>query len=147
MATNKTINKQKIEEKKSEFLRFFEIFRPFLKKISFFYGLFAFLDFLDFLYFFGVFFGFFLDFLGFFKIFGFFEFFGYLDFFLDFFLLFLVSFKVTKVTTKCYHSYYWTPEIAKNGAKQHKKPFFCPKGKKSPGQRPKPSTGARSRPA
>ena len=44
----------------------------------------------------------------------------------------------------CYHGYYWTPKIAKNGPKQHKKLFFCPKGKKSLGRRPKPSAGAKS---
>ena len=56
----------------------------------------------------------------------------FLAFFWVFFLrIFLVSFKVTKVTTKFYHSYYWTPKITKNGPKQHKKLFFCPKGVKS----------------
>ena len=45
--------------------------------------------------------------------------------------LFLVSFKVTKVTTKCYHGYYWTPKIAKNGPKQHKKLFFARRAKKA----------------
>ena len=39
-------------------------------------------------------------------------------------------------TTKCYHGYYWTPKIAKNGPKLLKKLFFCPKGKKSLGQSP-----------
>ena len=32
--------------------------------------------------------------------------------------------------------YYWTPTIGKNGPKQHKKLFFCPKGKKSLGRSP-----------
>ena len=58
-----------------------------------------------------------------------------------------IPFKVTKVTTKSYQGYYWIPKIAKNWPKQHNKPFFCPKGTKSFGQRPKPSAGARSRPA
>ena len=43
---------------------------------------------------------------------------------------------VTKVTTKSYQGYYWTPKNAKNGPKQHNKPFFCPKGKKSLGRSP-----------
>ena len=55
---------------------------------------------------------------------------------MDFFVIFLVAFKVTKVTNKCYHGYYWTPKIAKNWPKQHKKLFFCPKGKKSLGRSP-----------
>ena len=58
----------------------------------------------------------FLNFLGFFEIFCIF-----LVFVFGFFCLFFVPFKVTNVTTKCYHSYYWTPKIAKNGPKQHKK--------------------------
>jgi hypothetical protein len=33
-----------------------------------------------------------------------------------------ISFKVTKVTTKSYQGYYWTPKIAKNWPKQHNKP-------------------------
>ena len=57
-------------------------------------------------------------------------------FFWIFFGFFLVPFKVTKVTTKCYHGYYWTPKIAKNGPKPHKKLFFCPKEKKSLGRSP-----------
>ena len=75
---------------------------------------------MDFSDFFWIFLNFFSDFL----------FFNFLDFFwifLDFFSIFLVAFKVTMVTTKCYHSYYWTPKIARNGPKQHKKLFFCPK--------------------
>ena len=72
-----------------------------------------------------------------------------MDYF-GFFLFFLVSFKDTKVTTKCYHGYYWTPKIAKNGPKQHKKLFFCPKDKKSLGQSRSPpqelEVGPRSEP-
>ena len=60
----------------------------------------------------------------------------FIGFFLIFFCFLLVSFKVTKGTTKCYHGYYWTPKIAKNGSKQHKKLFACPKGKKSLGRSP-----------
>ena len=75
----------------------------------------------------------------FFRFFGiswlFWTFFGSLDFlkfsgFLgDFF--FWIPFKITKVTTKSYQGYYWTPKIAKNGPKPHNKFFFCPKGKKA----------------
>ena len=45
---------------------------------------------------------------------------------------------VTNVTTKSYQGYYWTPKIAKSGPKQYNTLFFCPKGKKSLGRRPKP---------
>ena len=64
----------------------------------------------------------------------------------NFFLDFFGFFKVTKVTTKSYQGYYRAPKIVKNWPKQHNKLFFCPKGKKSLGRRPKPSAGARSRP-
>ena len=76
------------------------------------------LDFLDFLDFLG-----FLDFL---KFFGFFS--------SSFFLLRFVGipFKVTKITTKSYQGYYWTPTIAKNGPKQHNKlSFLLPAGARS----------------
>ena len=45
------------------------------------------------------------------------------------FRFFGIPFKVTKVTTKSYQCYYWTPKNAKkNGPKQHNKlTFFCPK--------------------
>ena len=88
---------------------------------------------MDFLDFFVGFFGFFLDFFDFFSIFGFFEYFGFFWIFFGFLNFFLVSFKVNKVTTECYHGYCWTPKFAKNGPKQQKKLFFCPKGKKSLG--------------
>ena len=98
------------------------------------------MDFLGFCQIFWIIFGFFLDFFqlfGLFWIYGFVEFF---EFFLDFF--FWVSFKVNKVTTKCYHGYYWTPKIAQNGPKQHKKLFSCSKCKKKP--RPKAKALRRS---
>ena len=38
-------------------------------------------------------------------------------------------------------------KYCQKGPKQHNKLFFCSKGKKSLGRRPKPSSGARSRPA
>ena len=53
----------------------------------------------------------------------------FLEFFWVFFVCFFVSFKVTKVTTKCYHGYYWKPKIAKNGPKQQF--FFCQRAKKA----------------
>ena len=65
----------------------------------------------------------------------------------DFFWCFGIPFKVTKVTTKSYQGYYWAPKIARNGPKQHNKLFFLPEGQNRLGQRPKPSAGARSRPA
>jgi hypothetical protein len=90
------------------------------------------------------FFGFFLDFFWIFWIF--FWNFSFFWIFLDFFLFFFVYLIVTKGTSKCYHGYYLTPKIAKNWPKQHKKlSFFCLKGKKKP--LPKPSAGARNRPA
>ena len=96
------------------------------------------MDFLDFFKIFLVFhfyvFGIFLNFLGFLDLFKFFRFLWI--FFGIFLLFFSVPFKVTKVTTKCYHGYNWTPKIAKNGPKQHKELFFCQKGKKSLGQSP-----------
>ena len=91
---------------------------------DFFFGFFW--DLFGFFGFFFIFFGFFV-FLILFWIVGFFEF---LVFFWVCIVFFLVSFKVTKVTTKYYHGYYWTPKIAKNGPKQHKKALFLPKGKK-----------------
>ena len=123
-------------------MRFFEIFRD-IQIFGPFLTIFGFLGFLmDFWDFFGFFFGFFGFFFNFFGIFlDFWDFFGFLDFwnlldffgfFLDFFVFFLVSFKVTKVTTKCYHGYYWTPKIAKNGPNQHKKnSFFAQRAKKA----------------
>ena len=50
----------------------------------------------------------FLDFLGFWD---FLNFFGFFLIFFRFFWFFGISFKVTKVTTKCYQGYYWTPKI------------------------------------
>ena len=41
------------------------------------------------------------------------------------FCFFGIPFKVTKVTTKSYQGYYWTPKIVKNGPKQHNKLFFA----------------------
>ena len=85
-------------------------------------------------------FGVFMDFLDFYWIvldcFGlkkkhFLDFLNFLDFF-GFSSYFFFSFKVTKVTTKCYRGYYWTPKIAKNGPKQHKKLFFLAEGQKMP---------------
>ena len=113
------------------FLTIFDNFRIYGFFLWTFWNFWIFLDSLDFFDFFLIFLDFldcfgFLDFLNFFWIF-----FGFL---LDFFVFFLVSFKVTKVTTKCYHGYYWTPKIAKNGPKQHRKLFFCLKGKKSFGR-------------
>ena len=67
---------------------------------------------------------FFIDFLDFFGFFGFLDilnFFVIFCIFFGFFWFFFGSFKVTNVTTKCYHGYYWTLKIAKNGPKQHKK--------------------------
>ena len=123
------------------FKDFFWFFSSFLKKKKIFFLWIFFKTFLDFFQFFLTFFFNFLDFLDFsrlFKNFG---------FFLDFFSFFGIPFKVTKVTTKSYQGYYWAPKLAKNGPKQHiiKLSFFAPK--KSLGQRPKPSAGARSRPA
>ena len=69
--------------------------------------------------------------------FFFLDFFGFLGFLSKLLRLLL---KVTKVTTG--HQ-----KMPKNWPKQHNKLFFCPKGKKSLGRRPKPSAGARSRPA
>ena len=40
----------------------------------------------------------------------------------------------SKVTTKSYQGYYWTPKIAQNWPKWHNKLFFCPKDKKSLGR-------------
>ena len=40
------------------------------------------------------------------------------------FWFFGIPFKVTKVTTKSYQGYYFTPKIAKNGPKQHIRLFF-----------------------
>ena len=85
-------------------LRFFDVFFCFKKKdflgfLRFFWILLRFFDiflifkiFLDFT-------GFFLDFRSFWDLFRFFE-------------LFWITFKVTKVTTKRYGGYYWTPKTA-----------------------------------
>ena len=70
---------------------------------------------------------FFLDFLEFLDFFRFLDLVKLLGFFLDFFVFLGIPFKVTKVTTKSYQGYYWTPKNAKNGPKQHNKLFFCPK--------------------
>ena len=121
----------------------FQIFLPFLTIFVF---LWVFVDFLDFFLFFLISWFFLIMswiFLDFFYFFGFLDFFNFLDFFV-FFLHFFVFFLVT---TKCYHGYYSTPKIANNEPKHHKKLFFCPKGKKNLARRPKPSAGARSRPA
>ena len=82
------------------------------------------MDFLDFLEFYG-----FLDFWIFLIFFGFFW------IFFGFFWLVRIPFKVTNFTTKSYQGYYWTPEIAKNGPKQHNNLFFLPKGQKKPRQK------------
>ena len=76
-----------------------------------------------------------MDFLDVFEFLDFLKFFEYF-FFFGFFWFFGIPFKVTKVTTKSYQGYYWTPKNAKNGPKQHNKLFFCPKGKKSLGRSP-----------
>ena len=74
-------------------------------------------------FFIGGFYGFYFFILIFFLCFRYFWIFqNNLDFFV--FFCFGILFKVTKVTTKCYQGYYWTPEIAKNGPKQHNKLFF-----------------------
>ena len=78
---------------------------------------------------------------------GFFGFVLVFGFFLECFGFFGIPFKITNVTTKRYQGYYWILKIDKNGPKQRNKLFFCPKGKKSLGLRPKPSAGDRSRPA
>ena len=39
--------------------------------------------------------------------------------------------KLLRLHYKTYQGYYWRPRIAKNGATQHNKRFFCPKGKKA----------------
>ena len=133
-------------------MTFFLDFCRFLDLLTFFFW--QFLDYFNF--FFGIFWTF-IDFLGFFN-----DFLIFLDFSLDFwmfwnfwsFLIFLdfsfffgIPFKITYVTIKSYLGYYWALKIAKNGPKQHNKHFFCPKGKKSLGQKSKPSAEARSRPA
>ena len=75
------------------------------------------------------------------------------DFFLFFFVFFFLflwffgtSFKVTKVNTKCYQGYYWTPKIAKNGPTQHNKLFVLHEGQKKPWPKVKALRRARSRP-
>ena len=40
-------------------------------------------------------------------------------------------YKVTKATTKSYQGYYWKPNVAKNGPKQHNKVFFAGRAKKA----------------
>jgi hypothetical protein len=118
------------------FLKFFWIFCDFL-------------DFLGFFYFwnFFIFFWIFCDFLDFFTFLDFWNFLDFFGFFLDFFLYFWFLSKllglllnVTMVTSE--------HQIAKNGPKQHKKLFFCPKGKKSLGRSPPQEleVGPRSRP-
>ena len=75
--------------------------------------------------------GFFLDLLK--NVFGFLNFFRFLNFciFFGIFLFFGIFFKVTKVTTKSYQGYYWTPKIAKNVPKQHIKLVFSRKAKRA----------------
>ena len=75
---------------------------------------------------------FFLDFLDFFWIFRFFEIFWI-------FLNCIYSFQSCKVTTKSYQGYSWTPQMAKNGTKQHNKLLFCPKGKRALAERQSPA--------
>ena len=138
--------KQQQKTEKNDFLRFLGIsdFST-LFDIFLFYFLFYFISIFGFL---NILFGVFRFFFWFFVIFVIFLiFFLILGFFFGFFCFYGIPFKVTKVTTKSYQGYYWAPKIVKNGSKQHNKLFFCPKGKKSLGQRPKPSAGARSRPA
>ena len=88
-------------------------------------------------------FDFFLDFLLFIFIFEFFKFFWNIWISFGFFWFFGIPFKVTKVATKSYQGYYWTPTITKNGPKQYYKLYFWTKGIKSLGRRPKPFAGAR----
>ena len=71
----------------------------------------------------------FFGFLDLFWIFGFFL--TLWIFFIFFFYLIFFSVKVTKVTTKCYHGYYRTAKIAKNGPQQHKSTFFARRAKKA----------------
>ena len=83
--------------------------------------------------------GFFLDFSHFLKWFlRFLIFWIFLEFriFRLFFWFLWISYTVTKVTTESYQGYYWKPQIAKNGPKQHNKVFFCPKEGKRLGQSP-----------
>ena len=75
----------------------------------------------------------FLDFLGFLDV---------LNYFFLFVCFFRIPFKVTKVTTKSYHGYYWTPKNDQNGPNSILSPFFYPKGKKKP--RPKAKDLCRS---
>ena len=84
----------------------------------------------------------FLDFFWIFRFFGFFRFLGFflLDFLLDFFKLTIrLLLKVTEVPTE----HQKLPKRSENSIKT----LFCPKGKKRLGRRPKPSTGARNKPA
>ena len=123
------------------FLTFFLIF-GFIMGFLFYFIIGFFLDFfLNFLDFFWIFFQIFFSFFWFFfPIFRFFEIFWFIW---DFFLGGGIPFKVTKVTTKSYQGYYWTPKIAKNGPNSIISSFFALGQKKPP---PKPSTAARSRP-
>ena len=125
----------------------FWIFWPFLTILDFFWFFIDFWIFFGFFCFFFGFFGFFLDFLEFLDFFEFLDFLKFLDifFFFWFFRIFWTPCKFTMVTTKSYQGYYWTPKNAKSWPKQHNKPLFCLKGKKSLGRRPKPSAGARNR--
>ena len=124
------------------FLRFFKIFWYFL--IFFFSSIFAnflfsgcFMDFLNFFRFFWIFFliffwiffwicwTFFLDFW------ICWNFFDFLQFFWDFFWLFGIHLKITKVTTKRYQGYYWTPTNAKMGQNSMISSFFAQRAKKA----------------
>ena len=110
-----------------------------------------FLIFYIFIFYFFILFGFFLYY---FVFFGFFFNFGIFEFFENFWIFFWISsvflgflskllrllLKVTKVTTG--HQKF--PKMGQNSIISSL--FFCPKGEKSLGRRPKPSTGARSRP-
>ena len=117
--------------------------------IAFYFILFIYFFFLQFFWFFEnfwdfrifsqfllLFFWIFLDLFWTLDFFGFYDFLKVFEFFLDFFWFFGIPFKVTKVTTKAYQGYYWTPKIAKIGPKQNNKLFFCPKGQKSLCQSP-----------
>ena len=87
---------------------FFEIFWDFLNFYHF--GFFFIFGFFKLIFVFFVFF--FLEFLDFLDFFGFF--FKVFDFILIFYCYFGIPFKVTKVTTKSYQGYYWTPKMGQN---------------------------------
>ena len=91
-----------------KFLKFFGFWMEFfliLILLKFIFSFFEFLDFWDFV--------------------GFLAFFKFIVLFWIFCLRFFgIPFKVTKVTTKSYQGYYWTPKIAKNWPQQHNRLFL-----------------------